>query len=224
MTLDERVEAFGGALSMREAIALGPLEWLTRQLVETDGSRARLRFWQEAGRPEGPFVPNVAALSGLLFDATTTVFQHLPPPVAWHASARVVVLGMDSPVAGFSAYAPKLSAATFDEQTQVVVVDCRCKATDLLGLLAHEIAHCWTRVVQSRERAFSSAHYQQVRALASSIAAAPTDDQSYLLLALARQEELAHVLAHQWGFSGHAADPVGIKAHALAYVKQGCRV
>lgn len=226
MTLEERVEAFGGALSMCEVVGLGPLDWLTRQLVETKGARARLRHWLAAGRPVGPFEPNVFALSNRLIAAAEEVWGKLPPPVAWHASAGTLITGIDLACAGASGYAPRLSVeATFDQQLQMICVDGLLRPNDLASVVAHEVAHCFTGAILTRDKAIGSRRYQEVRLFTADICENPPDaEYAAAIEELARSEELANLLAAQWGFSGAGADINKLRRRgALNYVKEGFR-
>lgn len=211
---------------MREAIALGPLDWMTRQLVETEGARARLGYWLAAGRPEGPFEPNVFGWTDRLFDAAEEVWRRLPPPVAWHASAGTVIAGVDWPCAGLSGYAPRLSvAATFDQQLQMVCVSGHLSPRDLASVVAHEVAHGWTSVITTRARAANSRAYQEIRrTVAAGFDGTPDTEHAAALDRVARQEELAHLLAAQWGFDGMGADIGKLRRDGSRnYIREGAR-
>lgn len=221
MNLDEQTAAFGGALSMREVYALGPKPWLTRRFVETDGSRNRLKRWAAAGCPSGPFDLNVVAIGSAFYDLAGRVARRLPPPVAWYASSNLLIVGLNAKHGGFFAHMPQMATVVDPaaEGLQVVGVSDMASASEHDALLAHEIAHGWSSVVCEQSTVIVSSLRAQVASHLATL-----DEADPLIAAAARREELAHILAAEWGFVGINANVARLRRRSsTGYVMEGYR-
>ncbi len=201
MTFGERCDWLRGAISAR-AIAAGRALWMTDLLIRLGGG-ARLAAWKAAGAPVGPFEatfigdPDAERL-------VNDVIRRLPPPVTWHVSRGVLVVGQDHG-GGFCGRFPKLPPC--DEARQIVALNFSDVAeADRASVAAHEFAHAWTferadpdDVVSSPGRVALQAELRAIFVKYPELIREAAEKDL-------RMEWVACALAREWGFSGIGTD------------------
>jgi hypothetical protein len=137
-------------VSCRDYVAIGQSD---RRIVatpslETSGAVTRLRRWLTAGSP-------LADLSRLEFCGddevcalVVEVLSRVPAPVAWHGVEYVVWFEVGRSTAGWQGFAPTTRAPDGD-QPHTIALCGRHDNESLLGIIAHELGHSWSRTVRA---------------------------------------------------------------------------
>jgi hypothetical protein len=202
MTLEERLELLR-PMSCRDACRTA---WLTDALVRTDGARARLRRWVDAGRPDPP----AHCLAGFLgpergiFNAFERAVARIPaPPVRWFVARNVVGVGVGDRANGWVITWPTSLTTGADEALQLAAVGDAPNAEELESTIAHELVHCWLEPVQS---AWSGPTVEGLRDPPDFAKLAAGWGASFRNLVRLDEWRVAS-LAQSWGFRGRASDP-----------------
>jgi hypothetical protein len=200
MNIQERVDALGGGVTYREAMAM---PWLSRLLLHYHGLY-RLRAWVSAGRP----IPEPTALTYCGDDEIGAVVRaaltRMPPPVQWAVVSGCVVCGVGRTANGWTSLAPSAPHGALFEAVRLIVVADRWDHDDeaLAALVAHEAAHCWYAPLAGP----GLPSYPMAEATLVRTAVAWQLDE-FMVGERCREELRVAALAHAWGFRGGAADP-----------------
>ena len=181
--------------------------WFSPELIASEPATERLESWFALGGPtlsrrtvaRDLIVLGLDGVRALLVSA----LRRCPPPVVHHVVHRVWVLGCGRGLSGWMSQAPPWPISG---TVQLVVLDGKLPGQELLGLLAHEVAHSWllptappADVQRIRERVV---HRQRISRLAHA-----WHLPNPLVRGVERDERAAAALARAWGFDGPAADP-----------------
>lgn len=220
MSIDEMFEAFGGALTYAQIVQLKVGRWMTRALAEHPASRERLHRWATAGASLGPFAPNVVSLRGRTLDIARAAIDRMPPPVASHVSAHVLIVGVGP--GGFCTDPPRMALEPSAEGLQIVAIREDLPSQDVDSLLKHECAHAWTRYPASAASGERESTAEQ-RARLEAVVDWP-EMANLVATQNSRAEELAHILSAEWGGVGRASDIRRLRRYgAHRYVLEGLR-
>jgi hypothetical protein len=191
------------------ADALPP--WCCPELIATEGSRARLSRWIQAGQPNADPAHRAGVIDGGLaavVDSVDRVLRRLPAPIAWHVVRTVAIVGCHP--GGWAGLAPRFPESP-DEGLQLVAVASRTDQDALDGVVAHEFCHCWLARVFPDSARVTVAEGRRRRETFVRLAV-EWGYRSQIIDAAVQPEDEATALLRALGFVGFAADA----AHCMA--------
>jgi hypothetical protein len=204
-----RAELLG--ITCREAVDLAKAhrELFTYPVSDSIGALARIRRWNEAGRPAADFSRLVYLGDGGVYAILIATLAKLPAALAWHAAEHVAWLEVGRNAGAWTTCAPLMRVPAGDT-AHLVVISGAEQDERMPHIITHELAHSWHRALFSD--ATRGVPLPPQERLARNLATVGYDADA-LAREFWREEVLADQTAAALGFpsSSHSSDHVRLR-------------